>query len=292
MDVQKLFHQLFNVDDNTSATIIITLLVFLLGYLANALVKDIEKYKQRKANRIILLKTLQSLIVSLKKRREGAAEQIPHFTMENLSRVAAVRIQFFQMSILQSMGFKTAFESFFYGVENMVIFPKKRRLKSKAFIKLWENMSNIDFWEGEMHRMLEPGLVEINRINELLAKPLELLRIQYTELFYKFPTGVFNDAEKSFIQQLHIIQTKWNEIPKGYQVYISNTFLVKPIKTLCDKYEGLSIARELRNIVMDADYYYGNLEVVVENLHLTFVSYQYSLSYFSRSTKAIIRILD
>jgi hypothetical protein len=81
MNIQKFIEQLFNIDSNTSATIIITVIVFALGYIFTSFGKIISEYSIRKANRKIFIKNLESLINSLNKRREVIELQLMHLNV-------------------------------------------------------------------------------------------------------------------------------------------------------------------------------------------------------------------
>lgn len=291
MKFQKFIEDAFNIDSNTSATIIITILVFVLGYIITSLAKGTSKFFLRQANRKLFIKNLETLITSLRKRQEVLQEQLKHLEIERITVVPLAKIQFFQAQILYSMGYKTSFECFFIGFENVLRWRKNKKLRNKAFVKVWENMANIEFWENNMYEQIEPIQKEINRINETMGRPLTEMRIYYTELFEKLKVPDVSTEERQFITSLQNIVSEWAKKENCQHGYIVNEFLSKKIKELCNNYEFLSTARQLRNFAMDASHWFTNLTNVVLNLQRSLKQYEYALSYFSRSTKKIVVIL-
>ncbi|HEY6144032.1 MAG TPA: hypothetical protein VIV55_11515 [Flavobacterium sp.] len=291
MNIQKFIEQLFNIDSNTSATIIITVIVFALGYIFTSLGKIISKYSIRKANRKIFIKNLESLIISLNKRREVIEIQLIHLNIKTFTVVPISKIQFFQISILNSMTYKETFECFFTGFENILYSSKTSKLRSKCFIKVWENMSNIEFWENKMYEQMKPAQDEINRLNEILTKPLTEMRILYTELLSNVNNPAIKPLEKEFLIEVKSIINTWltqENIDHGYTV---NEFLSKKFISLSSKYEEIQSAKKLKEHSVLASYSYGNIVRVNESIQRSLKDYDTSMRYFIRTTKVLIKTL-
>lgn len=291
MNIQHFLKSLFKIDDNTSASIITTLTVFILGYLVASLIKNIGNYFGRQANRQLFLKCLSTVNDSIKKRQEVLKIQLEEIDIKKLKAVPMAKIQFFQIGILTSMGYKDSFQCFFAGFENIFRCRANKKLRNKAFVKVWENMANIEFWENNMYEQIDPAQAEMNRITELMAKPLEEMRIFYTDLFNKVNDSGISNAERVFIAQLQAVVDSWAKQPNNRNAYVVNEYLSKEIKLLCDKHCTLRFAIDLRHKAMAASHWYENLEIVIVNLHRSLTEYGHSLRYFSRSTKKIIKIL-
>lgn len=292
MNIQSLIERLFNVDSRTSATIIISLTVFISGYIISSLIKTVEKYFIRKANRKIFLLNLKTFIDSIRKRREILKEQLSHLQIENFSQIPVGGVQFFQVSVLNSIGHKNAFDAFFLGFENVLIFKSRKNLKRKAFLKVLENMANIEVWEKEMYDQMTPMQKEINRMNETMAGPLTQMRLKYFDLFKKMDTSTLEISEISFVTELRKVVSEWELSSQARTGYNVNEFLSKKINTLCTKHLSLPIAVELRNICMDAEYWFRNIVVINNSITMGLTQHNHSLSYFSKSTRKIIKILS
>lgn len=292
MNIQKFLESLFNIDSNTSSTIIITIIVFALGYVFTSLGKSLSEYSLRNANRNLFIKNLETLISSLKKRREILEEQLAHLNIETFTVVPVGKIQFFQISILNSMTHKASFECFFDGIENMFRSNKSKKLRNKAFVKVWENIANIEFWENNMYEQMKPAQEEINRMNETMGKPLKDMRVLYTELLTHLNGPTIQPLERQFLSDLKITVDTWVNQPNREHGHTVNEHLSKRLKLLCNKYETISSARQLRDYCMDASYCYGNIVLINQSLQRALTDYDHSLKYFMRSTKVIIKILD
>lgn len=292
MNIQKFIEQLFNIDSNTSATIIITIIVFALGYIFTSFGKMINKYYIRKANRKLFIKNLETLINSLKKRREVLQIQLGYLNVETFNVVPSSKIQFFQIAILNSMTYKETFECFFMGNENILCSSKTVKLRNKCFIKVWENMSNIEFWENNMYEQMKPAQEEINRMNEILAKPLTEMRILYNELLSNLDNPAIQLLEKEFLIEVKSIIDTWliqKNIDHGHTV---NEFLSKKFNSLPNKYEKIPSSRQLKEHSVLASYWYGNIVLINESIQKALKDYDASLRYFMRSTKVIIKVLN
>jgi hypothetical protein len=289
MEFQKFLERLFHIDSNTSATIIITFLIFFLGYLVATSVRLVGKYFERRAKRKIFIGTLKTLIESLKKREETLATQLHYSQISNASDVVIAKIQFFQFDILSSIGYTTTFQSFFYGVENFL--KCNKQLRTKAFIKVWENLANIQFWDQDMYEKMPPFRDEINRLNENMGESLQKYRHMYEDLFDQYQKGGGSVQERKFIEKIGAIVTSWQKLEDRRSAFNVNEFLSKPLTKLCTEFDSISVARELRKLTMNASVWYDNIEVAYSSIHKGLTNFNHAIKYFKRSTKKIILIL-
>ncbi|WPO77326.1 hypothetical protein [Flavobacterium sp. KACC 22761] len=292
MNIQKLIENLFQIDSNTSATIIITIIVFGLGYAFSSCGKAINNYYLRKANRKLFIKNLETLIASLKKRREVIKIQLGHLNIKTFSAVPIGKIQFFQIAILNSMTHKDSFECFFSGFENIFYWNKEKRLRNKCFIKVWENMANIEFWENSIYESMKLAQEEINRMNEIMGNHLRDMRILFTELLTQLNDPTTKPDEKQFLTEVKSIVDLWasqQNIDHGQTV---NEYLSKKFILLNSKYGAIPSARKLIQHSIDASYWYGNIVLINQSLQNTLENHDISMRYFMRSTKVIIKTLN
>lgn len=292
MYFQKLIEQLFNIDSKTSATIIISLTVFLLGFVITYTLKGFERYFTRRANRKIFLKNLETLISSVNKRKELLSEQLAILKIDHFTTIPVGRIQFFQITVLNSIGHKTSFDCFFLGIENFIRCPSNKKIRSKAFLKVIENFANIEFWENNMYEQMLPAQTELNRLNEKMGIPLQQMRIFYSELFTRQDSNQLSVPEIMFVTEIRAIFHEWSSIEDRTIAFTVNEMLSKKIKAACDKYYSLKIARDLRTISMEAIHQFSNIEIIILSLTQSLTAYSHLLSYFSKSTLKIIKILN
>lgn len=291
MNIQKVIESLFNIDSNTSATIIITIIVFALGYAFSSFGKTISNYHLRKVNKKLFIKTLETLIDSLKKRREVIDIQLRHLTIETFTAVPISKIQFFQISILNSMSHKESFGCFFNGFENILNCNKKFR--NKCFIKVWENMANIEFWENNMYEEMKSAQEEINGMNETMGIHLRDMRILYKELLAQLNHSTnINSLEKQFLTEVKSIIDIWVTQKNSVHGHVVNEFLSKKFISLGNKYQSISSARKLAQYSIDASYWYGNIVLINQSLQVSLKNHDHSMKYFMRSTKVIIKVLN
>ena len=133
---------------------------------------------------------------------------------------------------------------------------------------------------------------EINRLNEILTKPLTEMRILYTELLSNVNNPAINPLEKEFLIEVKSIIDIWltqDNIDHGYTV---NEFLSKKFISLSNKYEEIPSARQLKEHSVLASYWHGNIVLINESIQKSLKDYDMSLRYFMRTTKIIIKSLN
>ncbi len=123
------------------------------------------------------------------------------------------------------------------------------------------------------------------------GKPLNEMRILYTELLTHLKNPNIQPDERQFLIELDSVVKDWIKQVNREHSHTVNEHLSMKIKALCNKYESIQSARKLRDFAMDASYWYRNKVVVNQSLQQSLIQYDHSLRFFYRSTKVIIKIL-
>src|SRR5690348_10647946 len=113
--MQKIVEKFFDISHDASASLIITLGTFILGYLITGLVFLISKYFERKSNRKIFIENLKNLSKSLKRQERAFIDTIKSFDIVKNTPWQYSKVDFFQVSVFKEMSYKENFRSFFLG---------------------------------------------------------------------------------------------------------------------------------------------------------------------------------
>src|SRR6185437_13321085 len=109
--IQNYIEKLFGINATTSATILISLFVFIMGYLLSALVREANRFIGRKANRKALIVVLDEFIISLKNQIDAIEDQLQSFDLQNSGHWGMWGQKYYQIDVVKQIGYKTCFES-------------------------------------------------------------------------------------------------------------------------------------------------------------------------------------
>lgn len=292
LSVQHFLQKRLDIDNNTSATLIITFFIFILGYIVAGLNNKIARYFSRNSHKRLFLQTLERTNSSLKQRNEVLDEQLKTAESKFAYVIPVTKIQFYQAEILQSIDYKITFESFFSGIRNSLKTPKSNKLRTRAFLKVWENMANIVFWENQMFEAMPKYQNELNEMNEKLITPLTGIWEKYETLFLELENDRLQGTLLSFVTELKHLVEEWRKQENPENAYVTNTHITKPLITLCDQYTKLIESIDMRTSAINADYRFQNMVNLNQGLINDLKSYKTSLTFFRRSTNKILKILS
>jgi hypothetical protein len=268
--LQEYLNKTFNIDDRTSATIIITLFVFVLGILVNQLLKVISDFLKRKNLRKIFLLNLSELEKrALKQSHEykSSSEQFSFTYTENFN---LQKIDISQLIILKELGYKDTFNAFFSGIENWFKF---KNLYRKAFNKIWDAIFAMDFWQGIS--------LEMNHFNTAYSAYNEkrnlALQAFQTLLESKINTENLNHQDSNiagYYRSLNIIVSDWQRLPKRSRADIIHRNIVLKVRIINRKFEkfNIPIIVDFNSFLLEASLQYQNIRLLYKVYNDRFTS--------------------
>lgn len=136
---------LFGIDDNTAATIIITLSIFILGYVVNGVNNLIVAYIRRRNYRRIFSDIMETVAREIGRQSEMFLTSAASFNIENSGDYIVKTITITHMDNIDKLDFKDVYNAHFTGVENLFV-----GLKLKAFNKTYNNISLVKGIEDKL----------------------------------------------------------------------------------------------------------------------------------------------
>jgi hypothetical protein len=150
--MQYFLERYFNISSNTAATIIITLVVFITGQLIVYFSKQVKSIAQRRITR----RTLQNIIsasIRVARRQEKTNRKIgSQMNFESISSLVQSRSDFFQLRVLEEVGFDLVFRAYYLGIENTL---RRRKKLDRTIYKCWEVITSMDFWIREHYKRID-----------------------------------------------------------------------------------------------------------------------------------------
>src|SRR6185437_2931595 len=234
--MQKFIEKFFNISHDASASLIITLCTFILGYLITGLVFIINRYFERRSNRKIFLDNLKSLNKSLLRQQRGFSDCIKSFDIIRNSPWIYAKIDFFQIAVFKEMSYKENFKSFFLGFENQLKICSNKDLRRRAYNKTWENFNNIQFWSDKAFNDFYPILEKYNLFGEKRNIALNQLRQMWEHLLHacKMDPTRFIGEPLEFLKSLDELIRIYQKIPTNERVmpYRTQRSLILPLRIL------------------------------------------------------------
>ena len=291
--MQEIIEKFFNIGHDASATVIITLLTFILGYFITGVVFVISKYFQRRANRKMFINNLLSLDRAIKSQEKVLNSLLKDIDFVENKLGTYDKVDYFQLMLFREMSYKDCFKSFFHGFENQVSVCIKKPLKRKAFTKVWSILSNIEFWEKKMIDGYYEMFEKYNKFGTARNKALNELRQMWEHLLSVDPNTI-SQEHRNYLNSLAAIVINFARAPTLKRVgpYFVQRNLVLKIRILNKKYLTLPFTKEFTDKCLEVSSEYIDMEMLVRNTKHQYQLYYYTFREFSRSTKKIIKILS
>ncbi|MEO8110860.1 MAG: hypothetical protein ABI594_12540 [Ginsengibacter sp.] len=294
--MQDFIERLFNISHDASASLIVTLTIFILGYIITATVFIISKYFERKSNRKIFLDNLKSLNKSVLRQQTAFLDTINSLNIVTNSPWEYSKVEFFQIPVFKEMSFKESLKCFFFGLENQLAFWRNKKLRRHAFNKTWENITNVQFWSDRALNDFYPILDKYNQHGERRNAALRQLREMWEQLFLfaKNEPGKLSQREFEYVKLLDNTIAAYQKIPTNQRVipYITHRKLILPIRILNRKYETLPLVANINNKAHEVSTHYHEMEIFIRNTRIQYKTYHYAFRRIQKTNEMIVDILN
>lgn len=293
--MQKFIEKFFNISHDASATVIITLITFVLGYVITAIVFLISKYFERMSNRKIFLDNLKSLNKSIKRQQRAFSDTIKTFEMVSGTFWQYSKVDFYQISVFKEMSYKENFKVFFLGLENYCSCINKK-LKRKAYNKVWENLNNVSFWSDRALNDFNPMLDKYNEHGNKRNSTITQLRQMWEHLFQicKTQPSSFSQQEIEYLKKLDAIIGAYQKIPTTQRTtpFRTQRSLILPIRFLNRKYQTLPFMREINDKAVEISNHYYDMEILLRHARAQYKEYNNTFHAIQKTNELIIKILE
>ena len=268
-EVQEIVNRIFSIGNETSAPIIITLFIFIVGILINYLINLIEKIIKRKSNRNLFRELLKEISKTTLKQADIFKEFSETLTVDYEDTFILKRENINHLSNLNKLSFDTIHESFFTGIENYFYFRHNR----EEFNRVWSGISNLTYWENYYRNDLN---LFIDKFNNYENKRNDVLG-SYNKSFASYILDI-KDSDKSvrikeYIDEYLETAEKYEKVSNRSHYHKAHIHLVKPLLNLNQKFIDISFCLALKNHLIEMSFYYENLEKLLKVYQNLFMNY-------------------
>jgi len=283
-EMQKLINELFGINNDTSAPIIITLIVFLSGYLIAYFIKFITGILNRRSQRKLFYELLDEIASCTLVQAKNFEKFVKTLEITFESGFELEREDINHLSNLNKLNFESIHKAFFTGIENWVFYRHSRN----EFNKVWSGISKLNYWEtiyyDEVNKFINKFNVYENKRNELLDK----FRVMY-DTYNQSINGVKVTKEfRDYFVELQEKVKKWSKIPNFIHYHIAQVNLVLPVIEHNNNHPEFEISLQLNNVLLEVSYYYENLKNLLETYKKLFQSYEKIYSGIGNTIKRYI----
>ncbi|UAY52739.1 hypothetical protein [Ferruginibacter albus] len=303
--IQTFIEKYFSVSHDISATLIVTLLTFALGFIITGIVSVISKYLTRRTVRKMFLNALISLNKTVKAQEQSLSNTIRAINFEENSQWLYQKADFYQLRAFKEIGYIQSFNSLFNGFENYLILrsKQKKNLRRHAFNKMWSILNSIEFWSQTAFEDFYKFEERYNEFGDKRNSAIEELRKAWEQIFISATKAQLQQqlplhpAYENYLNQLNNIIVEYSKIPTIKRVgpYITNRKLILKIRILNKKAARAGIAlpflHEFNDKCMVVSSHYIDMEYLARNVKIQYAEYKWSFYTFSRVIKKIAKIL-
>ncbi|MFT4526026.1 MAG: hypothetical protein ACI85F_002188 [Bacteroidia bacterium] len=275
-ELQTLIRSYFNIDTGTSATILITLTVFILGFLIQWIARQIEKYLNRKNQRRNFNRTTEVLSKQIRKQAEGYFRSTETVRIDKKEEFYFAAVTLYPVRLFEDIGYQECYTAFFTGPENLYGAFKSRKIK--PFNKIWETIYAVDKWHEKTLVQFEGFVVKYNELNDLRNLPVNSHRKFIDGLIPEKARIQSDPSLKNYFNEVGKIHVNWQNQLERRRPDIVHRKLVLPLRILNRKYPDLAMARKMNDNLIPASSAYENqwrhLKVYRKQLFLYFVMFK------------------
>ena len=287
--MQEYLMREFGIDENTSATIVITLLIAALGIAINLVYQFSSKLIKRWQRRRIFFISVKRYSHQISKQAIGYSQTADKFTFENQEGFGFTRTDLFPSQVLSDLGYKETYEACFSGIENTL--KCKNKLRLKAFNKIWECVHSTDYLHNKSFDGMDKFIEQYNTTNT--ARNVALTAHQK----YWEPIILATDGETvernigTYLQGCDRVHVEWQNTEKRTRPDIVQRKLVLPLRIHNRKYKAQEIAQVMNYNLLTASAEYENQRTLLRGNKRQFKIYACTFRYWGRVTSKSSKIL-
>lgn len=288
-NLQAYLEKSYGIDPNTSATIFITLFIFLVGIVIQQSLSFFGKYMQRRKTRKIFKISLKGFISQVEKQSKEYNKTAQSLSFDKENKFEFKRATIATLSILNDIGYQQTYEAFFFGLENF--FKFKVDLKLKAFNKIWDSIKSVEFWHDNSFGEVTQFMDKYNNFNEKRNNATENHRKFFEDIMLSHIGQKDPERIGIYLQAAQRIHTQWQNYPNRTRPNIIHKQLIVRLRILNKKNQDINIANRMNDDLLEASLWFQNQNSLLKAHRNQFVIYSRIFRMYYRLCKKANEIL-
>lgn len=289
-EVVQFINQIFGVSNETSASIVITLLTFTLSLFLAKIGIIIQRVVDRAVYRRVILQAANRFNKQIQKQALEFVKASEGLVFKNDIGFKVGRVQLFSIETFESIGYKKAVESHLLGIENFIFNRYLKSIKTKALDKIWESILSVNYWHNKFVSDTNIFLEKYNLYNENRNNAIESYNNKFLLCVNEYQEKN-QTREYEYLLQISTVRFNWTKLEDNNRADICHENLVLPTRKICEKYSDLKIAIEINIDLLRATHEFVNQRNTIDFNKQLFLSYSVNFKNYSRTISKCIQIL-
>ena len=261
LDQIKQFIKSLGADDSTTASIIVTLVVFLTGGVASVIYTAFKRYIERVNHRAVFCDLITRIAIS--SRKQGKYFQIAAESFD-IKTGLPPKLQIVTIEHLQSIekiDFKHFYDAYFYAWS----FAKTKQMDIRRFDRVWAFIYSLKDIESKYYEDCKRYDDLRKEFNDKLNENLSVISNFHNQIVHETTNLKINDKRLfDCINAFDKIIYEWQQMPNHTANYVTNTYMVQPLLGWTREYRDISLVLELAPSLLQADLQYQSLVALMD----------------------------
>lgn len=287
--MQEYLNKSFNIDYNNSATIIITVFIFLCGLIFQLFFNYIKIYYSKKRTRKFFKYSVNEFHKKVSNQADEYKRISKSLKFNSDYSFDFKRTTISSIGIFQTLNQEKTFDSYFVGFDRSL--KCNRKLKLKAFNKVWGAINSVEFWHDNSFSNREQFISKYNLLNDKRNTSIEKLRQLLEVELFKY-NKKSTDAVSDYIKKYDLIFQNWQTLNDRTRPDIIHRQLILRIRILNRKYQHFELVDLTNNLLLEASFNYLELRTLLRITSDEFLHHYFTFKESATISKKGIVILN
>jgi len=258
-------NSMFKIGGDTLLTILVTISIFFLGIIFQALWHSFTAYLNRRKVRRMFAFVLKEFIVDTEKQSQNLRTNAEQFTFANRNEYNILNTNITSSKMFKDIGFKSIYEAYFVGFEYYLTFVNRSEYHRK-YMLLVKNVIDAEYWHEKSMLDTFSALESYNKYHDIRNNALESFRQKIDIMAHELIYNKVNLIFKEYFEEVDNIIVKWQKEADPTAPHIANDFLVQPLLEHNRKHPEIRLAIQLNDDLLLASAHFKNQKNVLDGM--------------------------
>ncbi len=252
----------FNIKTAVSAPIVITLLVFITGWIFNLIIHIIKKISTNRRARLTFKFLIKQTVKELKQKEKQTKTFYSTLNIYNSGNWGLVHKP---LSYLETFD-KLNYMETYLASRKKCILSLSNKVKEKAFHKTWSIIKSLDFVENKINPDLDKMIIKYQEYHNAYNSSLEKLYQEYENIREKNNNKKLDENYYFFLIELDVIVNYWTiqNQTTSRTFYNTHEMIVKQIILLLEKHQRNVDINKFSKPALDCVHQFNQMDTVLK----------------------------
>lgn len=292
MNFLEFINNIFGIENEVSAPILITLLVFVVGGIVKLMFNQIKRDRERGDYRKNFIVIIEEIIKDCKVRENSTYNLLPLLNVSYQGYWPFDYLKIRYINTFLDLPFEKVFDSF----NSKIRFSCNQKLSRRAFHEVYSTLENLKHFDSLIYPDFKDFIADLNRYHEKYNESISQFNYLRDQLPYQLK-GQLTEEEagiSDYIAESDNIWRKWTALEEIDRLHYKNTYeyLVKPSLELNQKNRKLEFTLDQNKFLLECSAYYSEMENIILRSRLTLKNHYLNYRLSRRTLKKCLEILN